>query len=254
MRCITKKGCANLTRTFLCCFHLCYMKLYPDTHCWWYVLVINLIHVVVVARCHHLNVLCENILQKHHRLFSLTTKQHDGCRWHGIYLVPGHFQLPLRHRTTCAYQEPLEIMVSYLIFYSCTEYTPRSLMAIVDYPWGYITRIPWDNGLFDIRYSKLKIPEGQENCTKKCISYKQISKWLSICTGGQFWPSDIVMTCICGSVRGSVCVCINHLLVRMIIHRPFKLELPNLDQKCKTSCLRTLIFWGVINLDLQGKI
>ena len=57
---------------------------------------------------------------------------------------------------------------------------------------------------------------------------------------------------VCPCVR--VCVCINHLLVRTITHQPFKLESPNLNQRCKTPWLRCLLFLGMIDLDLQGKI
>ena len=39
-----------------------------------------------------------------------------------------------------------------------------------------------------------------------------------------------------------------------ITHHPFKLGSPNLDQRCKTPWLRSLLFWGTINLDLQGQI
>ena len=42
--------------------------------------------------------------------------------------------------------------------------------------------------------------------------------------------------------------------VRAITHHPFKLGSPNLDQRCKTPWLRSLLFWGSINLDLQGQI
>ena len=34
---------------------------------------------------------------------------------------------------------------------------------------------------------------------------------------------------------------------------PFQLECINFDQKCKTHHLRSLKFWGLIDLDLQGK-
>ena len=54
--------------------------------------------------------------------------------------------------------------------------------------------------------------------------------------------------CLC------VCVCGNHLLVRAITCHPFKLESPNLDQKSKTPWLRSLLFWGLIDLELQGQI
>ena len=75
-------------------------------------------------------------------------------------------------------------------------------------------------------------------------------------TRGQFWPSSIVIACVCVSVRVSacLCVCINHLLVRTITHQPFTLESPNLDARRKTPWLRCLLFWGVIDFDLQGQI
>ena len=56
------------------------------------------------------------------------------------------------------------------------------------------------------------------------------------------------------SVCVYVCVCGNHLLVRTITCHPFKLESPNLDQKSKTPWLRFLLFWGLIDLELQGQI
>ena len=52
----------------------------------------------------------------------------------------------------------------------------------------------------------------------------------------------------------SVCVCINHELVRTITHRPFKLESLNLDQRCKTPGFRSLLFLVMIDFDLQGQI
>ena len=84
--------------------------------------------------------------------------------------------------------------------------------------------------------------------------------WSTFCdsrivfTRGQFCPSGIVIAPVCVSVSVSVCVCINHLLVRTITHQPFKLESPNLTHKCKTPWLRSLLFWGVIDLELQGQI
>ena len=59
---------------------------------------------------------------------------------------------------------------------------------------------------------------------------------------------------LAASVCPSVCVCGNHLLVRTITCRAFKLESPNLDHKSKTPWLRSLLFWGVIDLELQGQI
>ena len=59
---------------------------------------------------------------------------------------------------------------------------------------------------------------------------------------------------VCVSVRPSVRVCGNHLLVCAITHYPFKLGSPNLHHRCKRPWLRYLLFWGVIDLDLQGQI
>ena len=76
----------------------------------------------------------------------------------------------------------------------------------------------------------------------------------TVFTRGQFWPSGIVVACVCVcvsvcqsvclSVCLSVCVCVNHLLVRPITLDPFKLGSPNLDQRCKRPWLRSLLFWG----------
>ena len=63
-----------------------------------------------------------------------------------------------------------------------------------------------------------------------------------------------VCVCVCPCVCQSVCVCINHLLVRAITHHLFELGLRNLDKRCKRPWLRTLLFWGAIDLDLQGQI
>ena len=69
-------------------------------------------------------------------------------------------------------------------------------------------------------------------------------------TRGQFWPSGIVVACVC------VCVClsVNHQLVRAVTHQPFKLERPNLDQRCKSPFLRSLLFFGTTDLEVQGQI
>ena len=58
--------------------------------------------------------------------------------------------------------------------------------------------------------------------------------------------------CVCVCV--SVCMCVNHEFVRAITHHLFKLGSPNLDQRCKRPWLRSLLFLGVIDLDLQGQI
>ena len=40
-------------------------------------------------------------------------------------------------------------------------------------------------------------------------------------------------------------------LVHAITHHPFKLGPPNLDQRCKIPWLRSLLFWGLIELDMS---
>ena len=55
--------------------------------------------------------------------------------------------------------------------------------------------------------------------------------------------------CLCVSV--CVCMCLS---VRAITHQPFKLESPNLDQRCKIPWWRSLLFCGEIDLDLHGQI
>ena len=51
-----------------------------------------------------------------------------------------------------------------------------------------------------------------------------------------------------------VCVSVNHQFLRTITCHPLKLQSPKLDQKCKTPRLRSLLFLGYIDLDLQGQI
>ena len=80
--------------------------------------------------------------------------------------------------------------------------------------------------------------------------YLDISVGSVFITRGQLWPSGIVVACVC------VCVClsVNHQLVRAITNQLFKLESPNLDQRCKRPWLRSLLFLGAIDLELQGQI
>ena len=55
------------------------------------------------------------------------------------------------------------------------------------------------------------------------------------------------------SVRPSVCPSVTKF-VRAITQHLFKLGSPNLDRRCKRPWLRSLLFFGVIDLDLQGQI
>ena len=75
-----------------------------------------------------------------------------------------------------------------------------------------------------------------------------------IFTRGQLWPSGIVVACVCLCVCVYVCVSVNHQFVRTITCHPLKLQSPNLNHKCKTPWLRSLLFLGFIDLDLQGQI
>ena len=62
-------------------------------------------------------------------------------------------------------------------------------------------------------------------------------------TRGQYWPSGIVVACVCLCV----CVrpCVNHEFVRAITPHPFKPGTPNLDHRCKRPWLRSLfVFLG----------
>ena len=70
-----------------------------------------------------------------------------------------------------------------------------------------------------------------------------------IFTRGQFWPSGIVVACVCPSVSPSVTK-----FVRAITHQPFKQGSPNLDQRCKRPWLRSLLFCGMIDHDPRGQI
>ena len=77
----------------------------------------------------------------------------------------------------------------------------------------------------------------------------------NVFTRGQFWPSGIVIACVCVCVRVCMCVslCVNHLLVRVITRDPFKLGSPNLDQICKRPWLRSLLFGGQLTLPFKVK-
>ena len=55
------------------------------------------------------------------------------------------------------------------------------------------------------------------------------------------------------SLPASLCVCVNHLLVRAITRDLFKLGSPNLDQRCKRPRLRSLLFWGQLTLTFKVK-
>ena len=76
-------------------------------------------------------------------------------------------------------------------------------------------------------------------------------------TRGLFWPSGIVVACVCPFVRPAVSLSVHSSVtkfVRAITHYPFKLESPNLDHRCKIPWLRSLLFWSWLTLTLTFKV
>ena len=70
-----------------------------------------------------------------------------------------------------------------------------------------------------------------ETCPTQCIFSQHCGYW---------WPGALVA---CVSVY--VCLCVNHELICMITSDPFKLESPNLDQKCKIPWVKIpIVLWG----------
>ena len=69
-----------------------------------------------------------------------------------------------------------------------------------------------------------------------------------------FLPEASMAIGYCRCLHLSVRPCVNHLLVRAITRDPFKLGSPNLNHRCKRPWLRSLLFWGVIDIYLQGQI
>ena len=69
-----------------------------------------------------------------------------------------------------------------------------------------------------------------------------------------FLPEACMAIGYCCCLGLSVRPCVNHLLVRAITRDLFKLGSPNLNHRCKRPWLRSLLFWGVIDLYLQGQI
>ena len=74
-----------------------------------------------------------------------------------------------------------------------------------------------------------------------------------VITQGQFWHLGIVVACVSLLVRGSVCVCGDHVLVCATIRHLFKLGSPKLDQRYKKNHgLDQYPFMGLL-IDLELK-
>ena len=106
--------------------------------------------------------------------------------------------------------------------------------------------------------------DGDINLDHTKLKRKSIRFWRCVSSGTSVANNQLIflseasfglrVLSLPASVCVSVCLCVNHLLVRGITRDPFKLGSPNLDHRCKRPCLRALIFWGVIDLDFQGQI
>ena len=68
-----------------------------------------------------------------------------------------------------------------------------------------------------------------------------------------FYPRPVLAFRYCRCLRLSVSPSVTKF-VRAITHYPFKLGSPNLDQRYKRPLLRSLMFCGTIDRDLQGQI
>ena len=91
---------------------------------------------------------------------------------------------------------------------------------------------------------RIRQPHGLEKC-----SMHQNSNAFN---RGQFWPPGIVVACVCPSVRRSVQPSVTKF-VGAITRDLFKLGSPNLDQRCKRPWLRSLLYFGAIDLDHKVK-
>ena len=70
---------------------------------------------------------------------------------------------------------------------------------------------------------------------------------LGFITQGQYWPSGIIIAC--------VCVCVRQLFfVRTITHLTFQLHSSNLDQKIQQILLKVPIVLVLIDPELPGQI
>ena len=87
---------------------------------------------------------------------------------------------------------------------------------------------------------KLGTPNLDHRCKRPCL------RTSLFCGGDWPWPSRSNLT--------SKSKFNPFWVVHMITHHPFKLGPPNLNQRYKIPWLRSLLFWGAIDLHLQGQI
>ena len=73
--------------------------------------------------------------------------------------------------------------------------------------------------------------------------------FVSVRDGFGFYPRPVWAAGYCHCLPLSVClsVCVNHDF-RAIICHPFEVKSPNLGLKCKTTCVRSVLFLGLIDL------
>ena len=70
-----------------------------------------------------------------------------------------------------------------------------------------------------------------------------------------FYPRPVLAFGYCRCLCLCVCVSVyQSQVVSAITHQPFKLGSRNLDQRCKRPWLRSLLFRGMIDRNLQGQI
>ena len=154
-------------------------------------------------------------------------------------------------------------------FFACSQLAVSIMHCNLNYSWGQyllITMIDmsrlWHQCISNTKhFGAVKFLEDNASTKLYCQQKCQVNMNDCLC---HFYLRPVMAFRYCGCLRlcvcvsmcvcVSVCVSINHLLVHAITRDPFKLGSPNLDQRCKTIWLRSLLFYGVIDLDLQGQI
>ena len=100
-------------------------------------------------------------------------------------------------------------------------------------------------------------------CLNKLLSKQSWGWWFEMPSGSLWhhcnevnYPRPVLAFWYCRCLRVCLCVClsVNHQLVRAVTHQPFELESPNLDQIYKRPWLRSLLFFGMVDLEFQGQI